>query len=142
MRSYYSSIPVGPLTVSSSGKSTMLLALLHLLNFKGTILIDGRDISHMPRETLREHLTTVPQDPVFLSGSVRLNCDPQGRSSDENITRALRRVHLWDVVQAKGGLDAEINDELFSKGQQQLFSLARALLDHSKIIVLDEASGR
>ncbi|KAM0819840.1 hypothetical protein AB5N19_05656 [Seiridium cardinale] len=125
---------------SGSGKSSLLLALLHLINFKGSITIDDHNISRIPRETLRERLTAVPQDPVFLSGTVRLNSDPHRQSSDESIVQALRAVKLWDVIEAKGGLDAQVNDELFSKGQQQLFSLARALLNHSKIVVMDEAS--
>ncbi|KAH8204385.1 hypothetical protein TruAng_001436 [Truncatella angustata] len=125
---------------SGSGKSSTLLALLHLINPNGAIIVDGLDILRIPRETLRERLTAVPQDPVFLAGTVRLNCDPYSNSSDESITEALRTVHLWDVVEARGGLDTDLNDDFFSKGQQQLFSLARALLNHGKIIVMDEAS--
>lgn len=123
-----------------SGKSSTLLALLHLINSRGAITIDGLDASRIPRETLRERLTTVPQDPVSFAGNVRLNTDPQGKISDESIVEALQAVKLWDVVEAKGGLDAEVNEELFSKGQQQLFSLSRALLNHSRIVIMDEAS--
>lgn len=125
-----------------SGKSSTLLALLHLINSRGAITIDGLDTSRIPRETLRERLTTVPQDPVSFAGNVRLNTDPQGKISDESIVEALQAVKLWDVVEAKGGLDAEVNEELFSKGQQQLFSLSRALLNHSRIVIMDEASSR
>lgn len=125
-----------------SGKSSTLLALLHLINSRGAITIDGLDTSRIPRETLRERLTTVPQDPVSFAGNVRLNTDPQGKISDESIVEALQAVKLWDVVEAKGGLDAEVNEELFSKGQQQLFSLSRALLNHSRVVIMDEASSR
>lgn len=120
----------------------MLLTLLHLINAKGSVVIDGLDISCIPRETLRERLTAVPQDPVFLAGSVRLNCDPLGCASKEKLIEALRAVRLWDVVEAKGGLDTELKDDFFSKGQQQLFSLARALVNHSRVILMDEASSR
>lgn len=125
---------------SGSGKSSMLLALLHLINSRGTIIVDGLDTSRIPRETLRERLTAVPQDPVFFAGSARLNADPHSKATDDAIVEALRTVHLWEVVEAKGGLDADVNEEFFSKGQQQLFSLARALLSHSRIVVMDEAS--
>lgn len=120
----------------------MLLALLHLINSRGTIIVDGLDTSRIPRETLRERLTAVPQDPVFFAGSARLNADPHSKATDDAIVEALRTVHLWEVVEAKGGLDADVNEEFFSKGQQQLFSLARALLSHSRIVVMDEASSR
>jgi ATP-binding cassette, subfamily C (CFTR/MRP), member 1 len=125
-----------------SGKSSTLLGLLHLINSRGAITIDGLDTSRIPRETLRERLTTIPQDPVSFAGNVRLNTDPQGKILDESIVEALQAVKLWDVVEAKGGLDAEVNEELFSKGQQQLFSLSRALLNHSRIVIMDEASSR
>ncbi|KAK6833488.1 ABC transporter [Apiospora arundinis] len=125
---------------SGSGKSSTLLALFHMINYKGSITIDGVDVARMSRETLRERLTAIPQDTVFLAGDVRLNCDPRSRSSDEQIVEALRAAHLWDAIEAKGGLDAELSDSTLSKGQQQLFSLARALLDHSQIVAMDEAS--
>lgn len=113
-----------------------------MINYKGSITIDGVDVARMSRETLRERLTAIPQDTVFLAGDVRLNCDPRSRSSDEQIVEALRAAHLWDAIEAKGGLDAELSDSTLSKGQQQLFSLARALLDHSQIVAMDEASSR
>ncbi|KAK8001740.1 ABC transporter [Apiospora marii] len=125
---------------SGSGKSSTLLALFHMINYKGSIAIDGLDVARMSRETLRERLTAIPQDTVFLAGDVRLNCDPRNRSSDAEIIQALRDAQLWDAIEAKGGLDAELSDSTLSKGQQQLFSLARALLDHSQIVVMDEAS--
>ncbi|KAK8101492.1 hypothetical protein PG999_011866 [Apiospora kogelbergensis] len=125
---------------SGSGKSSTLLALFHMINYQGTITIDGVDVARMSRETLRERLTAIPQDTVFLSGDVRLNCDPRKRSSDEQIVEALRAAHLWDAIEAKGGLGAELSDSTLSKGQQQLFSLARALLDHSQVVAMDEAS--
>lgn len=113
-----------------------------MINYQGTITIDGVDVARMSRETLRERLTAIPQDTVFLSGDVRLNCDPRKRSSDEQIVEALRAAHLWDAIEAKGGLGAELSDSTLSKGQQQLFSLARALLDHSQVVAMDEASSR
>ncbi|KAK8047506.1 P-loop containing nucleoside triphosphate hydrolase protein [Apiospora saccharicola] len=127
---------------SGSGKSSTLLALFHMINYRGSIAIDGLDVARMSRETLRERLTAIPQDTVFLAGDVRLNCDPRNRSSDEQIVEALRSAQLWDAIEAKGGLDAELSDSSLSKGQQQLFSLARALLDHSKIVAMDESSSR
>ncbi|GJC98970.1 hypothetical protein ColKHC_07796 [Colletotrichum higginsianum] len=126
---------------SGSGKSSLLLSLLRLIDCsEGKILIDNIDTSTMPRELLRQRLNALPQEPPFFSGSIRLNCDPQVAASDEDIIDALRTVGLWEVIEGKGGLTAEFTDDFFSHGQKQVFCLARGILCPSKIVVMDEAT--
>lgn len=108
----------------------------------GTITIDGIDISTLDRGVLRERLNAIPQDPFFLSGTVRENCDPRGTSTDEAIKDALRKVHLWNIIEGKGGLEVDLTQDFFSHGQKQLFCLARAVLHPSKIVILDEATSK
>ncbi|KAJ5598777.1 hypothetical protein N7537_008861 [Penicillium hordei] len=136
---------------TGSGKSSLILTLLHLLDLEsGRITIDGMDLSRIPRPALRSRIVTIPQDPVELPGSVRYNLTQfsslEARSGDngEAMKRTLERVGLWETVSKRGGLDGELNNVGLSGGQKQLFSLARALLAvqniraEGGIVLLDE----
>jgi ABC-type multidrug transport system fused ATPase/permease subunit len=106
-------------------------------------MVDGLDISTIPREEIRTRLVGVPQDAFLIEGSsVRQNSDPVGGLTDAAIEDALRAVELLDIVTDNGGLDVPIEELHLSHGQKQLFCIARAILRPSPIVVLDEATSR
>ncbi|MCJ1356858.1 MAG: hypothetical protein MMC33_006854 [Icmadophila ericetorum] len=125
---------------TGSGKSSLLLTLLRLLDLEtGTIIVDGVDAQTVPRDLVRSSMITTPQDPFILNGSVRLNADVTETVTDELIVGALVKVGLWEAIDARGGLDVDMNNQPLSQGQQLLFCLARAMLrTGSKIVILDE----
>ncbi|PNP52062.1 hypothetical protein THARTR1_07271 [Trichoderma harzianum] len=128
---------------TGSGKSSLLLALLRLLDpSSGTLSIDSVLLGTIPRETIRSRIITVSQDQFVLPGTIRHNIDPSAAYTDDAIVEALRAVDLWTVIESRGGLDATFEEDMLSHGQKQLFFLARAVLkkDCGKVVLLDEAS--
>lgn len=73
-----------------------------------------------------------------------MNIDPLKVASHDEVGAVLQRAGLWDHIVEKGGLEAKFDENLLRHGQQQLFSLARAVLRKSvgKMVLFDETTSR
>ncbi|KAE8336387.1 P-loop containing nucleoside triphosphate hydrolase protein [Aspergillus arachidicola] len=121
---------------TGSGKSSFILSLLRLVNpSHGSITICGINIESISPLAIREAPIAVPQDPFTLLGTVRYSADIMGASNEEEIISVLKQVNIWEAIEARGGLDAILEDHPLSQGELQLFCLARAILKNEPVKV-------
>ncbi|WP_163100784.1 ABC transporter ATP-binding protein [Peribacillus alkalitolerans] len=133
---------VGP---TGAGKTTVLNLLSRFYDFhEGSIYLDGEDITHFKRESVRAQMAFVLQDSFLFQGTVMENIR-YGRldATDDEVMEAAKKANAHSfIMKLPNGYKTILKQEGagISQGQKQLLSIARAFVANPSILILDEAT--
>lgn len=133
---------VGP---TGCGKTTLINLLMRFYDpDSGTISVDGKNVKEVTRRSLRLNYGMVLQDTWLKHGTVRENI-AYGRpdATDEEIIAAAKAAHIHNfIMHLENGYDTVLGDDggNVSQGQKQLLCIARVMLTHPPMLILDEAT--
>ena len=132
---------VGP---TGAGKTTIVNLLMRFYEINdGQILVDGIDTKKLSRDNLRDQFCMVLQDSWIFEASVRENITfGEENITDEELIDVCKRVNLDHFIRTlPQGYDTILNDkQSLSQGQLQLLTIARAMVSHAPMLILDEAT--
>ena len=135
---------IGVIGGTGSGKSSVVRMIPRFYDATaGEIFVNGVNVRDWREDELRDRIGFVLQKASLFKGSIRDNLRwGKPDATDAELDEAIRIAQAGDVIAAKGGLDAMIeqNGRNLSGGQRQRLTIARALVRKPEILILDDSS--
>jgi ATP-binding cassette subfamily B multidrug efflux pump len=136
---------VAILGATGAGKSTLINLVPRFYDVTaGRILIDGFDVRQVQQDSLLAQIAIVPQETILFSGTVRDNIRyGNPAAGDDEVIAAAKAAQAHDFIMGfSQGYDTHIEQRgaNLSGGQKQRIAIARALLTHPRILILDDST--
>lgn len=136
---------IGIIGGTGSGKSSLVSLIPRFYDVReGCVKVDGTDVRDYDLQQLRGKVGIVLQKAVLFAGTIRENLLwGNENATEEELKEAIHAAQADEVVfDGKGGLDAVVEQEgrNFSGGQKQRLTIARALVRHPEILILDDSA--
>ena len=134
---------LGVLGLTGSGKSTLVSLIPRLMEYSGSIKIDGVELNTISKRKIRENTSIVLQEPYLFNKTIKENIAYRWPdASDEDIIKAAKIADIHDdIMNFPDGYDTIVGEKgvSLSGGQKQRLAIARTILVHTPIIIFDDA---
>ena len=134
---------LGVLGLTGSGKSTLVSLIPRLMDYEGSIKVDGIELNTISKRKIRENTSIILQEPYLFNKTIKENIAYRWPdASDEEIIKAAKIADIHDdIMNFPDGYDTIVGEKgvSLSGGQKQRLAIARTILVHTPIIIFDDA---
>lgn len=129
---------------SGSGKSTLIKLLMRYYNdYEGKILIDNNDLKNIYSSDLYKNISMIQQNVFMFDDSIKENIRLYSNHTDEEVLKSCERSGLTKLIdKLPDGINSFVgeNGNKLSGGEKQRIAIARALINNTQILILDEST--
>lgn len=129
---------------SGSGKSTLIKLLMRYYNdYEGNILIDNNDLKNIYSSDLYKNISMIQQNVFMFDDSIKENIRLYSNHTDEEVIKSCERSGLTKLIdKLPDGINSLVgeNGNKLSGGEKQRIAIARALINNTQILILDEST--
>lgn len=129
---------------SGCGKSTLIKLIMRYYNeYEGKITIDNKDLNKIYSSDLYKTISMIQQNVFMFDDSIKENIRLFSNYSDESVIESCKRSGIMGLInRIEDGIDSLVgeNGNKLSGGEKQRIAIARALINETKILILDEST--